>query len=92
MIEAVDRAAEELPDGGFDVNALVGDQNAWLWFGVVDDAWRGRGLICRLFEARLQWARGQDADMVFAFEREHDSRASHHLFEANEFVPIERLE
>jgi hypothetical protein len=28
MIEAIDRADDELPDGGFDVNALVWNQNA----------------------------------------------------------------
>jgi len=59
---------EELPDGRFDADALAGDQNVWLWFGVVDEAWRGLGLGLgrQLFEKRLQWARDQDVDMAFS--------------------------
>ncbi|WP_123619186.1 N-acetyltransferase [Halorubrum sp. CSM-61] len=91
----IDTAAEtidNLPDGRFDADALVGERNAWLWFGIVDAAWRGLGLGRRLFEDRLQWARDQGADMAFAYGWEHDGRTSRPLFEDFGFVPVERFE
>lgn len=91
-IESADRTIEELPAGGFNADALVGARNAWLWFGVVDEAWRGKGLGRRLFDTRMRWARDQDADMAFACGWEHDGRTSRPLFEANGFVPVERFE
>jgi len=66
-IKSREQTVAELPDGRFDADALAGDRNAWFWFGVVDDAWRGLGLGRRLFEERVQWARDQGADMAFAF-------------------------
>lgn len=91
-IKSHEESVEELPDGGFDAGALAGDRNAWLWFGVVDEAWRGLGLGHRLFEARLQWARDQNADMVVAFGWEHAGRTSRPLFEEFDFVSVERFE
>ncbi|ELZ38757.1 hypothetical protein C471_09310 [Halorubrum saccharovorum DSM 1137] len=91
-IDTPAKTMESLPDGGFDAEALVGDRNAWLWFGVVDESWRGLGLGRRLFERRLRWARDQDADMAFAFGWEHDGRTSRPLFEAFGFVPVERFQ
>lgn len=91
-IDTPDKTIEHLPDGGFHADALVSERNAWLWFGIVDDAWRGLGIGRRLFEDRLQWACNQGADMAFAYGWEHDGRTSRPLFEANGFVPIERFE
>jgi len=54
-IKSREQTVAELPDGRFDADALAGDRNAWFWFGVVDDAWRGLGLGRRLFEERVQW-------------------------------------
>jgi len=81
-IKSREQTVAELPDGRFDADALAGDRNAWFWFGVVDDAWRGLGLGRRLFEERVQWARDQGADMAFAFGWEHPGRTSRPLFEA----------
>lgn len=91
-IDTADQAIDHLPDGGFDSGALVGERNGWLWFGVVDEAWRGLGLGRRLFETRLQWARDQGAEMAFAYGWEHDGRTSRSLFEGFDFVPVERFE
>jgi len=90
-IKSREQTVAELPDGRFDADALAGDRNAWFWFGVVDDAWRGLGLGRRLFEERVQWARDQGADMAFAFGWEHPGRTSRPLFEAFGFVPVERF-
>ncbi|WP_144926781.1 GNAT family N-acetyltransferase [Halorubrum salsamenti] len=87
-----EHTVDEPPDGGFDAAALAGERNAWLWFGVVDESWRGLGLGRRLFERRLQWARDQGADMAFAFGWEHEGRTSRPLFEAFGFIPVERFE
>ena len=91
-IETAERTIGELPDGGFDADALAGDRNAWLWFGIVDEAWRGQGLGRRLFEQRVEWTRDQDADMAFAYGWEHEARTSRPLFEDFGFLPVERFE
>jgi len=83
---------DELPDGRFDKDSLAGDRNAWLWFGAVDPAWRGRGIGRRLFEERVQWADAQGADMAFAFGWERkDGPSSRPLFEASDFVPVQEF-
>ncbi|RLM62617.1 GNAT family N-acetyltransferase [Halorubrum sp. Atlit-26R] len=66
-IKSREQTIDDLPDGRFDAAALAGDRNAWLWFGVIDEAWRGLELGRRLFEARLRWARDQGAEMAFAY-------------------------
>jgi hypothetical protein len=43
-----------LLDDRFDADAPVDDQNAWLWFGVVNEAWCGLGRGRCMFEARPQ--------------------------------------
>jgi len=89
-IASREQTVAELPDGRFDADALAGDRNAWFWFGVVDDAWRGspRSPVVRGTRSGLA-TRG--ADMAFAFGWEHPGRTSRPLFEAFRFVPVERF-
>lgn len=88
-----EKAVDLLPDGRFDRDALVGERNAWLWFGAVDEAWRGHGIGRRLFEGRLDWARRYGVDMILALGWERrDGRTSRPLFEDNDFVPIQTIE
>ena len=92
-IKPAEEFVESLPVGDFDAEALAGERNAWLWFGVVDPNWRGRGIGRRLFEARLRWAERADADLVAASGWERRSgRTSRPLFEAFDFIPIQRFE
>jgi GNAT superfamily N-acetyltransferase len=84
-----EQCVEDLPDGHYSKSALAGQRNAWLWFGTVDPAFRGRGIGRALFEARLEWATAHGADMVFALGWERrNGRTSRPLFEANDFVEI----
>jgi len=69
-IKSREQTVAELPDGRFDADALAGDRNAWFWFGVVDDAWRGLWPVAGC-SRNAQWARDQGADMAFAFGWEH---------------------
>ena len=85
-------AVDELPDGRFDADALAGDRNGWLSFGVVDPAWRGQGIGRRLFDRRLEWLRSEAVDMVFGLGWERDGDSSRPLFESRGFVPVQRFE
>ena len=82
-----------LPDGRFDADVLVPKRTAWLWFGAVDPAWRGRGIGYEMFRQRVEWAEMQGAGMVLAtgWER-REGRSSRPLFEAFDFVPIQTFE
>jgi GNAT superfamily N-acetyltransferase len=85
---------EELPDSRrFDADALLDEQVAWLWFGVVDPDWRGQGIGRRLFERRLHWASEQGVGLAlpYGWNRRH-GRTSRPLFEANDFVPIQTFD
>lgn len=89
-----DEAVAEMPDDcRFDRDALVDDMAAYLVFGVVDPAFRGHGIGYEMFHDRLEWAARNGAEMVFSFgwERRDDARSSRPLFEAFDFVPIERF-
>lgn len=87
-----DDCVEELPDGRYDKDALAGDRNAWLLLGAVDPAWRGHGIGWRLFNRRIEWANEWGADMLFSFGWERrEGRGSRPLFEANDFVPVQRF-
>ncbi|WP_440767529.1 GNAT family N-acetyltransferase [Natronorubrum sp. DTA7] len=88
-----DAMVEQLPDGRFDRDALAGQCNAMLWFGIVDQAWRGYGIGHRLFRARLEWAQARGADMVFSIGWERpEGRTSRPLFEQYDFVPVQRFD
>lgn len=89
-----DEAIELLPEGRFDADALVGDRTAWLWFGVVDPEWRGRGIGRAMFDRRVEWAREQGASMAVAFgwERSGTLPSSRPLFESDGWIPIQRFE
>jgi len=91
-IEDHESTVETLPDGGFDAGALAGERSAWLWFGVVDPAWRGHGIGRDLFRYRLSWAQAQGADMVFGIGWERDGPGSRPLFDGFGFVPVQRFE
>ena len=83
---------DELPDGRFDAGALAGDPTAWFLLGVVDGAWRGRGIGSMLFERRLQWARQTDAEMAISCGWERDTGGtSRPLFERFGWVPVETI-
>jgi len=82
----------ELPSGSFDAAALAGSPSVWFLLGIVDQAWRGRGIGCRLFERRLQWARQTDAEIALAMGWERDGRSSRPLFETGGWVPVETID
>jgi len=87
------QAADECAPASFDGAALVSDPTAFLLVGVVDQAWRGRGLGGALFDRRLDWARASDAEMALSFGWERrDGPTSRPLFEARGFEPIERID
>ena len=86
-----DDAVESLPDGRFDAEALLGERTAWLWFGVVDPAWRGRGIGRAMFDRRVEWAREQGASMAVAFGWERAGASSRPLFEADDWIPVQRF-
>lgn len=88
-----EQAVEDLPeDASFDREALASDPTVWFLLGVVDLAWRGRGIGRRLFERRLRWARQTDAAVAIACGWERDGhRTSRPLFEATGWVPVERI-
>jgi len=84
--------AEELPDGRFNPGALAGDPTAWFCIGVVDGAWRGRGIGSMLFERRLQWARDTDAEIAISCGWERDGGdTSRPLFEKHDWVPVQTI-
>ena len=85
-------AVDELPDGGFDREALAGDPTVWFLLGVVDSAWRGRGIGSQLFERRLEWAHTTDAEIAIAFGWERSGGSSRPLFERHDWVPVETVE
>lgn len=84
---------EMMPTGRFDADQLAADWNGWMMLGVVDPAWRGRGIGSELFKYRLRFLRAQGVSMVFGYgwERE-DGPSSRSLFERHGFVPIQRFE
>lgn len=83
---------EELPDGRFDAAALAGDPTAWFCLGVVDGAWRGRGIGSSLFDRRLQWAEETDAEIAIACGWERESgTTSRPLFESRGWVPVQTI-
>lgn len=87
-----DETVEELPDGRYDPDALAGERNAWLLFGIVDPAWRGRGIGREMFRRRQEWAKLNGAGMMLSFGWERESGlTSRPLFESEEWVPIQRL-
>jgi len=85
-------AAEEIPDGRFDAATLAGDPTAWFCLGVVDSAWRGRGIGSSLFDRRLRWARQTDAEMAISCGWERESgEMSRPLFESRGWVPVQTI-
>lgn len=83
---------EELPAGRFDAEALAGGPTAWFCLGVVDGAWRGRGIGSMLFNRRLQWARQTDAEIALSCGWERDGGGtSRPLFEKHGFVPVQTI-
>jgi len=87
-----DTTVDELPPGSFDAETLAGDPSVWFLLGVVDQAWRGRGIGRRLFQRRLQWARHTDAEIAIAMGWERDGPSSRPLFERAGWVPVETIE
>jgi len=86
-------AADECAAASFDADALVSEPTAFLLVGVVDQAWRGRGLGGALFDRRLDWARDSDAEMAISFGWERrDGATSRPLFESRGFEPVERID
>lgn len=82
---------DQLPKGRFDADALVGDRTAWLWFGVVDPAWRGRGIGREMFNRRVEWAEAQGASLAVSFGWERAGPSSRRLFESDGWIPIQRF-
>jgi GNAT superfamily N-acetyltransferase len=87
-----EQVRDELPEGRFEADALIGETNGWLLCGVVDPAWQGYGLGCRLFEHRLDWLAQRDVEMVFGYGWERDGPSSRPLFEGYGFQPIQCFE
>jgi GNAT superfamily N-acetyltransferase len=85
-------ARDELPDGRFEADPLVGERNGWVNLIVVDPAWQARGIGSALFERQLSWLADQDVDMVFGYGWERAGRSSRPLFEEGGFVPIQRFD
>lgn len=84
-----EEAIESLPDGDFSKEELVGERNAWLWFGAVDPVFRGQGIGQELFQARLDWVSSRDVDVVFGVGWERrKGRTSRCLFEKHGFLEI----
>jgi GNAT superfamily N-acetyltransferase len=95
LVEIFDHevTVERLPEGRFDADTLAGDRNAWMLLGAVDPEWRGHGIGRQLFRQRVRWADRQGAGMILGFGWERESGGSSRpLFEAFDFVPIQRFE
>lgn len=88
-----EEAVENLPDGRFDASQLAGAPTVWFQLGVVDEAWRGRGIGADLFRRRLEWARQTDAEIALSCGWERDDGASSRpLFEAHGWVPVQTID
>jgi len=87
-----DTTVDSLPPGSFDPAVLASDPSVWFLLGVVDQAWRGRGIGRRLFKRRLQWARQTDAKIALSMGWEREGPSSRPLFEASGWVPVETID
>lgn len=86
-------AVERLPDGRFDGEHLAGQPTVWFQLGVVDEAWRGRGIGSKLFACRMEWARKTEAEIALScgWERK-EGGSSRSLFEEYGWVPVQTIE
>lgn len=87
-----DITTDKLLSGSFDASALATDPSVWFLLGVVDQAWRGRGIGQRLFQRRLRWAEQTEAEIALSLGWERDGRNSRPLFEQSGWVPVETIE
>lgn len=85
-------AVEELTPGSFNADVLASDPSAFFLLGVVDSAWRGRGIGGRLFDRRLRWAAESDAEMAFSYGWERAGPSSRPLFQSRGWEPVQRVE
>ena len=86
-------AASECEPASFDGAALVSDPTVFFLLGVVDSAWRGRGLGAAIFDRRLDWARASPAAMALSFGWERRTGGtSRPLFESRGWEPVETID
>ena len=85
-------AVKELTPGSFNADVLASEPSAFFLLGVVDSAWRGRGIGVRLFDRRLRWAADSDAEMAFSYGWERPGPSSRPLFESRGWEPVETID
>ena len=85
-------AVKELAPGSFNAEVLASEPSAFFLLGVVDSAWRGRGIGGRLFDRRLRWAADSDAEMAFSYGWERPGPSSRPLFQSRGWEPVETVQ
>jgi GNAT superfamily N-acetyltransferase len=85
-------AVEELSPGSFNAAVLASEPSVFFLIGIVDSAWRDRGIGARLFDRRLRWAAESDAEMAFSYGWERPGPSSRPLFQSRGWEPVESIE